>query len=478
MKGEGPSTETWPGRTGAVRHLLGRGSIYTIALAIQLSSGLLVLPLVTRLLDPGSYGLVATAMVVVQLLAYVAAAGLPAAITRFFFAGESGHERSRGLIATTGLVAVVVAAIAELAGPFWSDIFANVPYGVPLRIAVWSVVPFAVVQACQAALRAQDRAGPFVVVAGLSAAGGHLLGLGAVWLTEWGPAGYLGGVSCGFVVGAVVGMVLTAPSSRGLRNGQLVRAAVRYGLPTVPHSLALYILSAGDRVVVERLLGLDAVGRYNVAYLIGAVGIALLGALNNTWAPTIYGAPEAERWAILADTTGAVYRLAALGAGVLALAAPVALVIAAPAGYEPEVLTPVAALVAFVMLPYVGYLSAAHITFHLGHTSVIAWITPSVALLNIGLNLAMIPVLGLIGAAVATLISYVVQALSLHLIARRWTTVPWPTADIIRSWGLATVLVTIGVLAPVSGAWLGVRVGSSLILVALLATSILGLVRD
>jgi O-antigen/teichoic acid export membrane protein len=456
----------WTGPDGATRHLFGRGSLYTIALATQLSAAILVLPLITRLLSPVEFGTAATSIVVIQLGVVVAAAGIPAAITRFFFTA-GGAQEARALILGTAVTALVIAVIAELTGPVWSNVFSELTYGTPLRIAVWTMVPFAVVQACQALLRAQDRPAAFVVVAGTAALGGQLTGLVAVWQFTGGAAGYLGGIGAGYAVAAVLGMTFTAPSGRGLRDLSLLKRAFVYGLPTVTHSLALYVLNAGDRVVVERLLGLREVGRYHIAYLIGSLGILLLGALNNAWAPIIYGAPSEHRWRVLRETTGAVYRSGAVVAGGLAIAAPIALRLFAPPGYDPLALSQVVAVTALSVLPYIGYLSAAHILFHEGKTGVFAWITPVVAGVNVGLNFALVPHLGLIGASLATVVSYGLLAIGIRAAARRVVRVDWPTRSIVLAVGLALFLAGAGALLPYSelGLWIRGGIGGLLVLV-------------
>ena len=73
----------------------------------------------------------------------------------------------------------------------------------------------------------------------------------------------------------------------------------------------MFALSAGDRVVIERFEGIEQVGRYQVAYLIGSLGILLLNALNSAWSPIIYGAGD-DRWSILRRTSGIVHEMAAL----------------------------------------------------------------------------------------------------------------------------------------------------------------------
>ena len=61
---------------------------------------------------------------------------------------------------------------------------------------------------------------------------------------------------------------------------RLLGASLRLGVATVPHALAIYVVSAGDRILVERELGLSSVARYQVAYLVGALGLTVAGAFT------------------------------------------------------------------------------------------------------------------------------------------------------------------------------------------------------
>ncbi len=445
----GPPAEATP-----TRRLLGRGSIYTLGLAAQLSAGLLTLPVVTRLLDSGEFGIVASAAVVRQILATIVALGLPSAITRFAFDGEDGPARSQALLASVLVASVAGAAVADLTGPLWANVFGDLGYDAPLRIATWSTVPFVAVFAAQAMLRARDRAAWFVAVSATATVGAQALGIGALVAFERTAAYYLGGLGVGFAIAAGLGLVLYPPTRRGLTDRRLLRAALAYGAPTVLHGVGIYVLAAGDRVIVERLEGLGAVGRYQVAYLIGGLGVALIGALNNAWAPLVFSLSDRERWPALADTSLAVFRLGALVAGGLAIAAPLGLAVAAPAAYDPSDLVPVVAIVAASVLPLAWYVSHVHIVFQVGRTGVLAWATPVAAAINIGLNFALIPVWDLEGAAVATLVSYTVQAFLVQAAAHRIATVPWHVRGTLVSVGVGAVLVAIGALAPGDGWWL------------------------
>src|SRR6185436_20878053 len=95
----------------ALRRLFGSGSVYSLALALQLSAALLVVPIVTRLLSVSDYGTVAAAMVVMTIVSIVGAAGLPEAASRTWFREGGGPADAHRLVVGTAAVALVVALI-------------------------------------------------------------------------------------------------------------------------------------------------------------------------------------------------------------------------------------------------------------------------------------------------------------------------------------------------------------------------------
>ena len=438
-----------------VRALRSRGTLYTLATALQLSVAVLVLPAVTRLLPPGDYGVVAVAIVVQLALALIGAVGLPETLPRTFF--RIGAERARALFSLTVVTSAAVALVAEVTGPFWSQGLLGLEYGAPMRLAVWSAVPLAVVMAAQAVLRAADRAIAFVVSAVLVTAGAQGLGLAFLSVADATPTTYLAGVALGITVAAIFAAAVTRPTARGLADRTFLGSSLRVSLPTVVHGLAVYLIWAGDRAVLNRLEGSAAVGRYHVAYLVGGLAILFISAIYSAWGPIVFRAPEEHRWAALADTTAAISRVAAAGAALTAIGAPLALVVLAPARYEPLDLAVVSALIALAAVPFVTYCSHLHILLWHGRTFVLAWVTPLVALVNVGANLALVPVLGLVGAAVATVISYALQATLVGVAARRLGSVPWRVRAFIEASVVSGSAVAVAAVVPARGAWLGVR---------------------
>ncbi len=450
-----------------LRDLFGRGAIYSVATAVQLLAGVLMLPFLTRLLSTEEFGLVATAVVVAQVTRIVCVMGLSTAVTLAYYRDEGLHA-SRRLAALTVSVAFVVAGMIHLLGPVWSGVFSGQDYGAALSLAVWTAVPFGAMFVAQAIMRVRHQALLFSTTAALGFVLSQALGIIFLLMLDRTAVAYLAGVFLGFTVAGIFGAVATR-FAVPVVGRDLLSWSARVSLPTVPHSLALIILQAGDRIIIERIDGIEAVGRYQIAYLIGAVGLTLVSALNNAWSPIIYEAAEPERWTILSETTGAVLRLTGLLAAGIAVAAPFALAVAAPADYDRADLVPVVAIVAFAVVPFVGYLARVHILFSRGHTAPLMWVTPMAAAANLAMNAVFVRLWSLGGAAVATVLAYALQAFLVGVVGRGLTRVDWPRREMV-----AASLVGLGGVAV--GIMLGAGTIALLVRGLLLAGLVVGVV--
>ncbi len=307
----------------ASRALLGRGSVYTVATALQLAGALLVQPVLSRMLPKGELGIAVVAIVVTATVGLVISLGLPSAITREYFQRDGKDAAVGPLITLSIAVSVVLGGVVFVAGWLWA-----LPLGgftAPLMIATLTAVTYSVIVTGQAVQRARNEAGRFVLVVGINVLGGQLLGLAAILLIERTATLYLLGVAAGSVIGAALALFWARPSLRGLRDRALVRGWFAFALPTVPHMAAMYLMTAGDRYIVQSIEGPHASAEYGLSYLAGALGITLVAATNNAWAPLIYGTAEDRRWQVLATTTQDMLRLGAIVASALAMCAPLAL---------------------------------------------------------------------------------------------------------------------------------------------------------
>ena len=152
-----------------------------------------------------------------------------------------------------------------------------------LLLAFVAAAGFSVVVNVQAYLRVLDRPLPFVLLSLGAALGGPALGLALLLGGDGTAAEYLAGLAAGYVLTALAGLALTVRRSRHVRGD--TRRALRVGLPTIPHQVALYLAGGALVLVAGHLYGTAEAGRLQLAVLIGSAPGVLTASLNNAWAP-------------------------------------------------------------------------------------------------------------------------------------------------------------------------------------------------
>jgi O-antigen/teichoic acid export membrane protein len=436
----------------ASKGVLGRGSIYTIGTAAPILANAAVVPFVTRLLGKPAYGVVVIALVVIQVAMMAGSFGMPSVITRQGILAGSGVAGARALLVRGSLMTAALVTTLILCAPLWAP-RVRAPLRSAILLALAASAFFVVVENSQALLRVLDRPVAFVSLSLTATLGGPLLGLALLALSVpvRSPERYLGGLTAGYAAAAVVGLVLCLRGGRPKRDRGDTRAALRLGLPVIPHLVALFLANGALVLLAEHLYDIATAGRIGLALLVGSSSAVITSALNNSWAPIIYRTPEHERGAVLAHTARDIATLAALISGGVALLSPWLLRLAAGASFAPLELVPAVSIVAAGAVLSVAYLANVHLVFAAGRSLGLSVITP-VSLLA-GLGCAYLvgranPVLLAVGFPATYLALAIGTAwLRRHVGAVRWseTTLLWPA-------GLGLALCALGGVLPTSGA--------------------------
>ena len=189
----------------------------------------------------------------------------------------------------------------------------------------------------------------------------------------------------------------------------IITGAITYGAPLAVAGAAQLLLSYGDRLVIERILGLDAVATYSVSYDVAdRLGDTLLVPAQLAVVPIVF-----RLWAEQGREATAQFVSRVL-TYIIAILIPVAalyvifsreiIVLLASAKYEESAaLTPY--LLPGVLLASVNFIVVVGHTIT-KNTGRLALNVAAVAVLNLALNLLLIPRWHLVGAAVATTIAY------------------------------------------------------------------------
>ena len=254
-----------------------------------------------------------------------------------------------------------------------------------------------------------------------------------------------------------MGLVLCLRGGRPRRDRGDTRAALRLGLPVIPHLVALFLANGALVFLAGHLYDIAAAGRIQLALLVGSSPAVITSALNNSWAPIVYRAPEHERGAVLAHTARDIATLAALISGGVALLSPWLMRFVAGADFAPLELVPAVAIVAFGCVLSVAYLANVHLVFAAGRSLGLSVITP----LSLLVGLACAYLVGrqnLVLLAVGFPATYLALAVGTAWLRRYVHAVRWSETALLLPSGLGLVLCALGAALPTSGAVALVRV--------------------
>jgi O-antigen/teichoic acid export membrane protein len=411
-----------------LRRLAMNSGIYLAGDAVAQGVLLLLFPLYTRYLTPADYGILALAQSVTILLALTFGFALAAGIGRLHFEAESEEERSRlygtilaFLIVVPGALAALLHLVGKLGG---LDLFASVPYTPFLQYAVVTAYLSMFLQVPVVIYQARQEAGKVMGLTVLNAAALATATILFVVVLDQGAIGALRGALAGSAVTAVVAIALTARLSSLRLSWRWLTAAFEFSLPLLPHQLGTWVLYLSDRFVLELFVSTRQLGLYSLGAAIGTAAHFLATAAGRAFSPVITLSLKnpAERDAVPRLGT---YWLLGLAWACTAMALLLTDLIRLLAPDEFHEATKVVAWIVFGYLAFGVYNVAAQGTWFSMRTRMIPILTLLAGALNIALNFVLIPPLGIVGSAIATLIAFVALAVLQGSLSNRLYPIRW-----------------------------------------------------
>lgn len=390
--------------------LFGRGMLYVLGLALQFVVSALISPVLAHLLPVAEFGALATGITLHQIIVVFAMVGMDQALLLQRME-DRNSKAARGLIAVSIAIAVIVTILFLITAPAWRMALGLGDYAELLNVIILWTAPTVAVQAMLAFLLSEDRIQHFFIISVLATVGGQLLGLILLLTVSKDASTFaLGTVGSQFVAMALA-IVFTGPRTRGLVNWPVTKRAIRLGLPLTAASIALFQLNAGDRLVIQVILGPEEVGRYQAAYVMGSIALLLLSFTSGAWTPIFAAMSDhSARWAAATHSRDALYRLLLPATAGMTMAAPLALQVLLPASFRPEELTIVVFLVCLAAFPVASGCTSGRLLVILRRGKTIGLLTSIAAVASLLLNFVLVPLWGIVGAAAATVLTYALLA--------------------------------------------------------------------
>jgi len=426
-----------------MKRLTGESLVYGLGQVGGRAVQLLLVPVLTRALSRGAFGVSELVVAYMQTASLVLVFGMDGALARFFYQEPDRAARIR-MVSTSfafRLVATlaVAALVALFAVPLADELLGAAVYRKYLRLGA-ATLPFTLlVMFANDVLRVTFQPWKFIA---LNIAQTVLVAGVSLWLVlgrDLGVAGVLYGRLAGDGVSALLGLVLIRHALRPQFDRGTLRRMLAYGLPLVPVAFAYGAITAMDRYMLQRARSLEEVATYAVAIKFFAVVSMAVAAFQLAYGPFAYaraGSAEAPR--LFARVLAVFMAVAALGALAVALFAPEALRVLVPAAYR-EAAWP-AAWLAFAAVAQGAY-TVVSIGIGLAlRTPLLGWTAGGAALLAVVADWALIPAFGVSGAAIATTAGYAASAVLAYGVAQRVHPLPYAGARAAGVWGTGLVL--------------------------------------
>lgn len=442
----------------------------------------LLVPFYVSVLDPKMYGVSASMYTYISFAGIIYTMGLEAAYFRYASRGEGEHrsaEEEKQLFSGPflfvllfgGLVSALLIFVAPwIVRPVFHDPRVDITAWIPAftRILRWSalivlldslnVIPFA-------ALRIDRKAKWFGAIRLTGIVITLALNIILIIVLHKGVVA----IFAANLVASLAMLLMLAPTIARRFEFKISRPVMKkllpFGLTNVPAYLSAMMVQVIDRPIVQAYLGLGMLGVYQANYRMGIVMMVFVSLFEYAWRPFFLreSRTDDKRARLLFSRVFTYFMLVAcLGFLVLSLFLPDLLTVKLPLVHrsifhKPEYLLgldiiPVVLAAYIFQGMYTNFIAGIYIK---EHNKVLPFITGLGAAVNIITNIILIPRIGIMGAALATLFAYMAMAAAIYWQVQKvyfvkydWRRVGLLAFVVLVGFGVEQVIGRIGQIGP------------------------------
>ncbi|MGM0843746.1 MAG: oligosaccharide flippase family protein [Bacillota bacterium] len=438
---------------------------YLLSHGVPALVSFLSIAIFSRMLAPEQYGTYAVVFAIAAILNAVVFDWLKISLLRFY----PKFEEEPNFLETIKVTFVSLALLTLTGGAIFS--FFNEDQELT-TIYIFLAVILSWTQSWQglnlSLVRAQLAPKKYGYLAFSRATGGLLFGSLFIYL-GFGAKGLLFGILTGFWLTLIYPTIKYWKIQFNVKafNKEYIQTFFKYGMPLTVTLMLSIIIHNSDRLIISYLIGKDATGVYSVSYDLSEQTIfTLMMVINLAAFPIVIKTHENHglqaAYEQVKKNTSLLLLIALPAATGFVLLSPNIVNIVLGEAYREA---------ALILIPYIaagavlkGFkLYSIDIMFHLSQKTSVQMIPVAIsAVINIALNFILIPRMGIEGAAVATIVAYLVAVILSWILVKIKMEVPFPFVNFVKI--IVAVLVMSAVLWPVKDA---VGIGMAIIQVLL-----------
>lgn len=430
---------------GLILNLVKSSGLYALSSLSSPLVSLLLLPFLTRLLSHNDYGALAVLDTVIALLASITTLGLDASFITIRSQDCKTNREKLDALSTLSLLLLLIMipiAIVGVMAASWLSmlLLGSTTYSTGIVLTVFLVLLQNLIIPGLMWMRVEGRAAFYSIVSVancLLIAGGTIVLVGILHMGIVGALIAMGLGNALIVVGTLPFIFFRAGFRLRLT---MAVSMLMLGIPYAMNYITMWSLQLSDRYLLGHFISLSAAASYTIAYSLGgAVGFVITQPFAMAWWVLVY--PIARR-----DDASHVFKLIFRWYSLLLLFATLGLSLVGvsvldllfPVSYHGQSL--IISVVALGTL-----FNSICVVFDLGTTLrrkmwMAFFLLLFSALLNVGINVFLIPLYSSMGAAIATLVAYIVLALVTYLFNQIIYPVPFEVGLVLAALGIGIAL--------------------------------------
>ncbi|MFH1045735.1 MAG: oligosaccharide flippase family protein [Candidatus Omnitrophota bacterium] len=412
-------------------------AIYGLGNIAVALTGFLLIPLYTNYLSPEAYGIYSLITLFMALLTFFYDLGLYKAMFSWYF-DFSVEQKERKTIVSTVLFSTFVFSL------IWTLLFLLFPgrvselvangreYSPLVRLAVLTVffnnlmiIPFSV-------LRLKEKPGWFATASFVRIIG--IVGLNFLFIATF-KRGLLGLYESGLIVALAMTILLFLFTRKEYIlefSGEDFKRMFKLALPFFPTVFFAWIIDFSGRYFLKLYTTLEQVGLYSLGYKVGQVTMFTVSVFILGWVPILFSiAKEKNAPEIFGRVMTYFFSVVAFVSVLISVFGKELIRVFASPFYMPaSQVIPIIATSYLLYGAYMFLLTGLLIKKEARSQPLILAVAAGV---NVGLNILLIPRLGMMGAALATLATYLLVAGGTYFASQKIYFIPYEFDRILKS---------------------------------------------
>jgi O-antigen/teichoic acid export membrane protein len=414
--------------------------------------GVFTLPIYARVFDPAEYGVIEVITVGLAVLAIMVDLGLGSASQRSYFDYTDDDVEERRVVLSSSIgpsmaIALLLGGIVAAANhPISVWLFDSGRYGTAILLAGLCIPALTLATLVREIMRLRFQPWQYLGASLIAGGVGAILSITFVLALGMGIEGVFAGTLAGNLLAAAYALAIAHPHIGRRISRRELRIMFAYGLPLIPSAIAMWMLQFIDRIMLTKLANLDEVGQYAVANRLSLALLLLVSAFGIAYAPFML-ALHAEDEETERNIRG--HLLTYVTAGMIVIA----VVFSVFAREIVDIIAPSyhksyqAVALVCAGTAALGFCQVAMGGIALTRrTKLFAIYATIAAVVNLALNVVLIPAWGQVGAAAATAVGYILLALLYYRGAQRVSPTPYETGKLVAISVLGGALMPIGLL--------------------------------